>query len=113
MTCSRNIPSMFMTLPAGTLAAALALPVAAQQDPATAPDRATQLDAVQVLGSGAGARTAHAADARNDIVVQNRRAEHLLVSRESDSEGRRRAVEINNLLFTSFLANSMNRSEQS
>ena len=46
-------------------------------------------------------------DARNDIVVQNRRAEHLLVSRESDSEGRRRAVEINNLLFTSFLAKSM------
>jgi PAS domain S-box-containing protein len=46
-------------------------------------------------------------DARNDMVVQNRRAEHLLVAREGDSEGRRRAVEINNLLFTSFLAKSM------
>ena len=46
-------------------------------------------------------------DARNDMVVQNRRAEHLLVAGEGDSEGRRRAVEINNLLFTSFLAKSM------
>ncbi len=45
-------------------------------------------------------------DAANDIVVHNRRAEHLLTTRESDSEGRRRAVEINNLLFTSFLAKS-------
>jgi PAS domain S-box-containing protein len=39
-----------------------------------------------------------------DIVVQNKRAEHLLSMRERDSEGRRRAVEINNLLFTSHLA---------
>jgi PAS domain S-box-containing protein len=39
-----------------------------------------------------------------EIVVQNRRAEHLLSLGESDSEGRRRAVEINNLLFTSHLA---------
>ena len=45
-------------------------------------------------------------DAANDIVVHNRRAEHLLTIKESDSEGRRRAVEINNLLFTSFLAKS-------
>jgi PAS domain S-box-containing protein len=36
-----------------------------------------------------------------DIVVQNRRAEHLLSMGEADSEGHRRAVEINNLLFTS------------
>jgi PAS domain S-box-containing protein len=39
-----------------------------------------------------------------EIVVQNRRAEHLLSIGEADSEGRRRAVEINNLLFTSHLA---------
>jgi PAS domain S-box-containing protein len=46
-------------------------------------------------------------DASNDIVVHNRRAEHLLTIKESDSEGRRRAVEINNLLFTSFLSKSV------
>jgi signal transduction histidine kinase len=46
-------------------------------------------------------------DASNDIVVHNRRAEHLLTIKETDSEGRRRAVEINNLLFTSFLSKSV------
>jgi len=46
-------------------------------------------------------------DAANDIVVQNARAEQLLSSRESDSQGRRRAVEINNLLFTSYLSKAM------
>ena len=46
-------------------------------------------------------------DASNNIVVQNRRAEHLLGPREDDSEGRRRAVEINNLLFSSFLSKSV------
>ena len=46
-------------------------------------------------------------DASNDILVQNRRAEHLFASRQTDSEGRRRAVEINNLLFTSFLSKTM------
>jgi PAS domain S-box-containing protein len=40
----------------------------------------------------------------HDIVVQNRRAEHLLSTADKDSEGRRRAVEINNLLFTSHLS---------
>jgi PAS domain S-box-containing protein len=43
-------------------------------------------------------------DADRQIVVQNQRAEHLLSMRERDSEGRRRAVEINNLLLTSHLA---------
>ena len=43
-------------------------------------------------------------DASNDIVVQNKRAEHLLFSTEEDSPGRRRAVELNNLLFSSFLS---------
>lgn len=43
-------------------------------------------------------------NAAGDIVVQNRRAEHLLSVTDSDSEGRRRAVEINNLLFTSHLS---------
>ncbi len=46
-------------------------------------------------------------DSSNDIVVQNRRAEHLLTFGEQDSDGRRRAVEINNLLFTSFLARAV------
>src|SRR5687768_6550756 len=43
-------------------------------------------------------------NAEHDIVVQNRRAEHLLSVGAKDSEGRRRAVEINNLLFTSHLS---------
>ena len=43
-------------------------------------------------------------DATNDIVVQNKRAEHLLFITEDDSVGRRRAVEMNNLLFSSFLS---------
>ena len=43
-------------------------------------------------------------DASNDIVVQNKRAEHLLFVTEDDSPGRRRAVEVNNLLFSSFLS---------
>jgi signal transduction histidine kinase len=43
-------------------------------------------------------------NAERDIVVQNQRAEHLLSTTDRDSEGRRRAVEINNLLFTSHLS---------
>lgn len=43
-------------------------------------------------------------NAEHDIVVQNRRAEHLLSVGDKDSEGRRRAVESNNLLFTSHLS---------
>jgi PAS domain S-box-containing protein len=43
-------------------------------------------------------------NAANDIIAQNRRAEHLLAFGESDSPGRRRAVEMNNLLFTSMLS---------
>src|SRR5688500_3140049 len=43
-------------------------------------------------------------NASNDIVVQNSRAEHLLSVGDKDSEGRRRAVEINNLLFMSHLS---------
>jgi PAS domain S-box-containing protein len=46
-------------------------------------------------------------NAGNDIIVQNARAERLLNTRESDSEGRRRAVEVNNLLFTSYLARAV------
>ena len=38
------------------------------------------------------------------IISQNQRAEHLLSTSDHDSEGRRRAVEINNLLFTSHLS---------
>ncbi|HEY4219270.1 MAG TPA: ATP-binding protein [Gemmatimonadaceae bacterium] len=43
-------------------------------------------------------------NAVNDIIVQNRRADHLLHVRDDDSPGRRRAIELNNLLFTSFLS---------
>ncbi|MEX2153136.1 MAG: ATP-binding protein [Gemmatimonadaceae bacterium] len=43
-------------------------------------------------------------NAANDIIAQNRRAVHLLAFGEEDSPGRRRAVEMNNLLFTSFLS---------
>jgi PAS domain S-box-containing protein len=46
-------------------------------------------------------------DAHNDVVVQNKRAETLLATSERDSEGRRRAVEINNLLFSSFLSKAV------
>jgi PAS domain S-box-containing protein len=43
-------------------------------------------------------------DATNDVLVQNKRAEHLLFVTEDDSPGRRRAVELNNLLFSSYLS---------
>ena len=43
-------------------------------------------------------------NAANDIIAQNRRAEHLLAFGDEDSPGRRRAVETNNLFFTSFLS---------
>ena len=42
-------------------------------------------------------------NAANDIIAQNHRAERLLHARDDDSPGRRRAIELNNLLFTSFL----------
>ncbi len=42
-------------------------------------------------------------DAGNHILLENARAKALLTSGEGDSEGRRRAVEINNLLLSSFL----------
>jgi len=40
----------------------------------------------------------------NDIIVQNHRAERLLQARDDDSVGRRRALELNNLLLTAFLS---------
>ena len=43
-------------------------------------------------------------NAANDIIAQNHRAGRLLHGREDDSPGRRRALELNNLLFTSFLS---------
>jgi PAS domain S-box-containing protein len=45
--------------------------------------------------------------AANDIIVQNHRAERLLQVQQEDSPGRRRAIELNNLLFTSFLAKAV------
>jgi PAS domain S-box-containing protein len=46
-------------------------------------------------------------NATNDIISSNRRADYLLNARETDNVGRRRAIELNNLLFTSFLAKAM------
>ncbi len=46
-------------------------------------------------------------DNSNAVVVLNKRAEQLLGMRPDDSEGRRRAVEINNLLYGSFLAKAI------
>jgi PAS domain S-box-containing protein len=46
-------------------------------------------------------------DAQNSILLENRRAEAVLTTHEGDSEGRRRAVEINNLLLSSFLTRSV------
>jgi PAS domain S-box-containing protein len=46
-------------------------------------------------------------NATNDIISSNRQADYLLNARESDSPGRRRAIELNNLLFTSYLAKAM------
>jgi PAS domain S-box-containing protein len=43
-------------------------------------------------------------NAANDIIAQNHRADRLLHVRDDDSPGRRRAIELNNLLFTSFLS---------
>jgi len=43
-------------------------------------------------------------NAANDIIAQNHRAGRLLHARDDDSPGRRRALELNNLLFTSFLS---------
>ncbi|HEX6309049.1 MAG TPA: ATP-binding protein [Longimicrobiales bacterium] len=42
-------------------------------------------------------------DASNNIVLSNRRAEQLFSTHSEDSDGRRRAVQINNLLFSSLL----------
>jgi PAS domain S-box-containing protein len=46
-------------------------------------------------------------DASNVMVVQNKRAEELFGMRPDDSDGRRRAVEINNLLYGSFLSKTV------
>jgi PAS domain S-box-containing protein len=43
-------------------------------------------------------------NATNDIIAHNHRADRLLHVRDNDSAGRRRAIELNNLLFTSFLS---------
>jgi PAS domain S-box-containing protein len=46
-------------------------------------------------------------DASNDIIAQNQRAVRLLNVQDGDSPGRRRAIELNNLLFTSFLSRAV------
>jgi PAS domain S-box-containing protein len=42
----------------------------------------------------------------NEILLANRRAEELFSATGSDSDGRRRAIQVNNLLFSSFLTQS-------
>ncbi|MGH7449124.1 MAG: ATP-binding protein, partial [Longimicrobiales bacterium] len=42
-------------------------------------------------------------DAGNNMVLANRRAERLFTAHPDDSDGRRRAIQINNLLFSSLL----------
>ncbi|HEY0810837.1 MAG TPA: ATP-binding protein, partial [Longimicrobiales bacterium] len=42
-------------------------------------------------------------NAANDIVLANQRAESLLLPQADATQGRRRAIEVNNLLFSSFL----------
>jgi PAS domain S-box-containing protein len=46
-------------------------------------------------------------NAGNDIVAQNQRADRLLHGHDGDSPGRRRAIELNNLLFSSFLSKAV------
>ncbi|CAN5887883.1 hypothetical protein BH23GEM9_BH23GEM9_00940 [soil metagenome] len=43
----------------------------------------------------------------NDIVLANARAEQLFTATSADSEGRRRAIQVNNLLFSSFLTQTV------
>ena len=43
----------------------------------------------------------------NEIILTNRRAEKLFAPQPDDSEGRRRAIQINNLLFSSFLTQTV------
>jgi len=46
-------------------------------------------------------------DAQNTVILENQRAETLFTASEGDSAGRCRAIEINNLLFSSFLTRSV------
>ncbi|HUG39363.1 MAG TPA: ATP-binding protein [Longimicrobiales bacterium] len=46
-------------------------------------------------------------DGSNSIILANDRADHLFSTAVGDSEGRRRAVRLNNLLFSSFLTQSV------
>ena len=46
-------------------------------------------------------------NADNDIILSNKRAEQLFTALPDDSEGRRRAIQVNNLLFSSFLTQAL------
>jgi PAS domain S-box-containing protein len=46
-------------------------------------------------------------DSRNNLLLANDRADQLFTTGPGDSEGRRRAVEMNNLLFSSFLTQAV------
>jgi PAS domain S-box-containing protein len=46
-------------------------------------------------------------DGRNNIILANDRADQLFSAAPEDSDGRRRAVEMNNLLFSSFLTQAV------
>jgi PAS domain S-box-containing protein len=51
-------------------------------------------------------------DASNSIILANDRADQLFSTSPGDSEGRRRAIQMNNLLFSSFLTQSVISAEQ-
>jgi PAS domain-containing protein len=51
-------------------------------------------------------------DADSRIVLSNRRAVDLLVAEPDDSQGRRHAVETNNLFFSAFRARAILQSDQ-
>ena len=51
-------------------------------------------------------------DSTNNIILANERADQLFSTSSGDSEGRRRAVQLNNLLFSSFLTQSVISTQQ-
>jgi PAS domain S-box-containing protein len=87
-----------------TLASPLLARLAALQDSRELADRLSQQHDRLTLMVDSLPDPVVIMNAANNIVAQNHRAERLLRGHEDDSPGRRRALELNNLLFTSFLS---------
>ena len=82
----------------------------------TATTRVTRLDRQRDLLTGiinALTDPVVLTNAENDILLTNRRAEQLFSFTDTDSEGRRRAVQINNLLSFSPVKGALDRSAAS